>query len=224
MKKKILLIAASIIVLVGISVLGVWILQKNNLIKDDFDNPPEKPVIYLYPTQVNDVSVKLNYNGELKVVYPAFEKYTQRWNVTAYPNGKLINREDGREYSYLFWEGNTNSIEYDLSTGFVVPGKDTVYFLQEKLHEIGLTAKEYNEFIVYWLPRMQNNKYNLIHFAGKEYTDNAKLDIYPNPDALLRVFMVFKPLNKKIEIKEQEFEPFIRKGFTVVEWGGAELK
>lgn len=70
----------------------------------------------------------------------------------------------------------------------------------------------------------KKNKYNLIHFAGEEYTDNAKLEMTPNPDSLLRVFMVFKPINNKINIKEQEIKPFIRNGFTVVEWGGTELK
>lgn len=106
----------------------------------------------------------------------------------------------------------------------MVAGKDTMNFLQETLAKLGLTPKEYNEFIVYWLPKMQNNKYNLITFAGKEYTDSAKLEIIPQPDALLRVFMAFKPLTNEIKIKAPEIRPFVRKGFTVVEWGGTELQ
>ena len=35
---------------------------------------------------------------------------------------------------------------------------------------------------------------------------------------------IFKPLNKSIKIEEQKLKPFLRKGFTVVEWGGTELK
>ena len=89
---------------------------------------------------------------------------------------------------------------------------------------MGLTPKEYNEFIVYWFPKMQGNAYNLIHFAGKEYTDNALLTITPKPDSMLRVFMVFKPLEKPVEIKEQKLEHFERKGFSVIEWGGSEIK
>ena len=45
----------------------------------------------------------------------------------------------------------------DFSRGFVVRGSDTAAFLREKLAYMGLTPREYNEFIVYWLPRMQNN-------------------------------------------------------------------
>ena len=89
---------------------------------------------------------------------------------------------------------------------------------------MGLTPREYNEFIVYWLPKMQNNEYNLISFQNEEYTDNVRLDISPKPDSTLRVFMAYKALDEKIEVEPQEFEPFERKGFTVVEWGGAQVK
>ena len=67
---------------------------------------------------------------------------------------------------------------------------------------------------------MKNSKYNLIHFADKQYTDDAPLTINPKPDSVLRVFMVYKPLDEKIKIEEQEIKPFERSGFTVIEWGG----
>lgn len=111
-----------------------------------------------------------------------------------------------------------------MSEGFVVKGEDTADFLREKLEYMGLTPKEYNEFIVYWLPRMQNNKYNLITFQKEKYTDNAVLDITPQPDSILRVFMAYKPLDEYVEIPQQKLDTFDRKGFAVVEWGGTELK
>ncbi|MGN0606556.1 MAG: hypothetical protein ACI4JM_08545 [Oscillospiraceae bacterium] len=178
-----------------------------------------KPVIYLYPEKETAVNVKLNYNGILSCTYPQYPEETG-WNVTAMPDGTVYN-EDGLEYSYLYWEG-ISDIEYDMSKGFVVKGEDTAEFLREKLSYMGLTPKEYNEFIVYWLPRMQNNKYNLISFQGKEYTDNAVLDITPKPDSMLRIFMKYKPLDEYIEIPEQKLDTFERKGFAVVEWGGSE--
>ncbi len=184
-----------------------------------------KPVIYLYPKETKEVKVKLEYNGEIFAHYPDYSKKIKGWEIKAYPDGKIINHADKKEYSYLFWEGHPKEkINYDLSTGFVVEGKNTKKFLQEKLSEIGLTSKEYNEFIVYWFPKMQDNKYNLIHFAGKNYTDSAKLTIEPKEDSMLRVFMVWKKLDKKIKIPEQKIENFNRKGFAVVEWGGTELE
>ena len=179
----------------------------------------EKPVIYLYPEKETEVKVQLDYDGTLVCTYP---EYDNGWNVVAQPDGTLCD-ESGKTYSYLFWEGNTDAT-YDFSRGFVVKGSETAAFLEEKLEELGLNAKEANEFIVYWLPRMQENKYNLITFQTEAYTDVAKLHITPEPDSILRVFMAYKELEKLIEIEEPTIAPFERKGFTVVEWGGAEVK
>lgn len=190
-------------------------------VKDDKNGEQlaAKPVIYLYPEEKTDLSVTLNYGGELTCTYPA---YNDGWAVTAFPDGKLLDTS-GEEYSYLFWEG-VDDIEYDMSQGFVVAGVDTVEFLQEKLAFLGLTPKEYNEFIVYWLPQMQNNKYNLISFQQDVYTDNAVLNITPQPDSILRVFMAYKPLENAIEIPKQDLTQFIREGFSVIEWGGTLVK
>ena len=180
-----------------------------------------KPVIYLYPENKQQVSVKLFYDGILNASLPDYDKKINGWNVTAYPDGKIIN-SDGREYSYLFWEGK-DDVKYDMSSGFIVKGSDTKEFLHNILSKMGLTPKEYNEFIVFWYPKMKNNAYNIIHFADKEYTDNAKLDITPKPDSIQRVFMVWKGLDNPINIKTQDIKSFTRKGFTVIEWGGEEL-
>ena len=178
-----------------------------------------KPVIYLYPEQETTVSVSLDYAGTLTATYPAYE---DGWTVTAEPDGTLYD-ENGDEYSYLLWEGENNT-DYDFSKGFCVAGADTADFLRKKLAEIGLTPREYNEFIVYWLPKMQDNPYNLISFQSEAYTDAAKLDIDPTPDSVLRVFMAWKPVGRLQTIEPQTFTPFARDGFTVVEWGGCEVK
>jgi len=178
-----------------------------------------KPVIYLYPEETAEVSVRLDYDGELTCTYP---EYDGEWNVLAEPGGRLVDLQDRKEYSYLFWEG-VSSTAYDMSKGFVVKGEDTAEFLQNKLAQLGLEPKEYNEFIVYWLPRMQENPYNLITFQTEAYCDHARLTITPKPDSILRVFMVYQALEEPIEVKEPVLESFERKGFTVVEWGGTEL-
>lgn len=183
-----------------------------------------KPVIYLYPTKTENISVKLFHDGELTSTYPNYDKSINGWEVTANPDGSLVNHSDGLSYSYLFWEGKSNTDFSKFNDGFIVKGSDTRTFLQKTLKDLGLTAKEYNEMIVFWLPKMENNKYNLIHFAGKEYTDGAKLSISPTPDSMLRVFMVYKAVDKYQQIKSQTISSFERKGFTVVEWGGTEVK
>ena len=180
----------------------------------------EKPVIYLYPEVPLECELRVLLNGELTFTYP--EHGTLGWqNFTAYPDGTLI-FPDGKQYYCLFWEGKTET-EYDFSKGFCVAGEDTAAFLEWALAEQGLSPREANEFIIYWLPRMQNNAYNLISFQTDAYTDSAALEINPAPDSLLRVFMAYMPLDEAVEIQPQTFEPFERKGFCVVEWGGTEI-
>lgn len=221
MKKKVII---SIIVFTLIVAAGVFYLHMKDLNKpsqcNDLEQTYGKPVIYLYPKSKQDVFVSLDFKGKLICTYP---QYKNGWKVIAKPNGTIINKEDNREYSYLFWEGKNNN-KWDFSKGFVVKGEETREFLQSTLSKMGLTPKEYNEFIVYWLPKMEHNKYNLITFAGREYEELAKLNISPRPDSMLRVYMVYKPLEQPVKVEKQEIKPFERKGFVVVEWGGTEVK
>ena len=180
---------------------------------------PEKPVIYLYPEEVTEVTVRLDYiTGELTCTYPAYE---DGWTVTAAPDGTLTDA-NGQTYNYLYWEGKGTE-QYDLSEGFCVAGADTAAFLEDALARLGLTRREANEFIVYWLPQMEDNPYNLIAFQQEAYTEAAKLTVTPAPDSLLRVFMTWKPLDEPVDIPAQELPAFDRHGFAVVEWGGTKL-
>jgi len=181
----------------------------------------KKPIIYLYPTEKQNIHVKLNYNGTLTHTYPAYPE--NGWHVVAEPNGTLWD-ENGQEYYALFWEGIPSDplIPKD---GFVVSGKETVAFLEEKLAYLGLSRREANEFIMYWMPLMENNPYNFIHFSGEAYLALAELNITPEPETVIRVMMLTQPLKSKIDFPMQDLSPLkkTRKGFTVVEWGGTEI-
>ena len=179
----------------------------------------EKPVLYLYPEEETEVSVKLDIDGELTCTYP---KYDDGWKVTAKPDGTLLD-ENGLEYNYLYWEAESD-VEFDMSKGFCVKGEDTAAFLEDALKELGLNRKEANEFIIYWLPMMESNPYNIIAFQTDIYTDMAKLNIEPTPDSVIRVFMVWNPSNEYVDIEPQELIAPERKGFCVVEWGGTEVE
>ena len=209
-----------VFLLVLLMVLAAVGCRERRTLPEDF--PEEaitaKPVIYLYPEEEMEVFVKLDYAGELTSTYPAYEN---GWTVTAQPDGTLTD-ETGREYYCLFWEGVSDTA-YDFSEGFVVPGGETAEFLENSLAQLGLTEKEANEFIIYWLSKMEHNAYNLISFQSEAYTENAELSITPAPDSILRVFMAWRPLTEPVETEPQTFESFERTGFTVVEWGGAEI-
>jgi hypothetical protein len=193
-----------------------------NINIDNSDIISYKPVLYLYPTQKTNVSVKLNlHNQTLMHPYPA---YKNGWNVTAEPNGNIVNNETNRAHYCLFWETKGDDLIQKFEQGFVVEGAKTADFLEQKLALLGLTPKEANEFIIFWLPQMENNPYNLIYFAKKEYENACNLDISPKPDALIRIMMVWQPSNQKIALPEQNITPApARKGFVAVEWGGQKV-
>lgn len=208
----------------------------NNNNNDDPIYPvAEKPVVYIYDNQPGrqvEVSLKLN-DSDMTTMWPKADnvqdnEYT--WNVTTSDDGKIFDNS-GNEYSYIFWEAS-NYQDTSLNQGFCVKGSDTADFLREKLREIGLTPEEYNEFIVYWAPQMENNEYNIIRFEGLDpddaYNNQYQLSVTDGEndiaDSTLRVFMVWQAADEYQEIEPQEFETFERNGFTVVEWGGTEIK
>lgn len=181
----------------------------------------EKPIIYLYPNEKQDINVVLGKPENLIHTYP---KYNDGWNVTAHPNGDLIDKNTNRDLYALYWEG-INTASENTSEGFIVKGEDTISFLEEKLELLGLNEREANEFIIYWLPKLEKNKYNFIRFqTAEEINTNMPLKVIPKPDTMIRVMMEFKALIEKINVKEQILETPQRKGFVVVEWGGTQIK
>lgn len=181
----------------------------------------KKPIIYLYPTEETEISVKLGHPEMLTCSYPL---YQDGWNVVAKPDGSLVDLKTGRKLYSLYWEG-IDDTKLSFEEGFVVKGLDTAYFLEEKLEILGLNEFEAEEFILYWLPELQKNEYNFIHFASlEEINEIMSLEFSKKPDTLIRVLMEFKKLDSYIEVKEQQLETPTRQGFTVVEWGGVEVK
>ena len=192
------------------------------------DNLPEviitaKPVIYLYPEKETNINIKLNFKGKLTTTYP---EYNKGWNVLAKPNGNLINLADNKQHKYLFWEGinDNNDVYNNINEGFIVQGDSALVFLDSTLTKIGLNQFERNDFIVYWLPQMQKNKYNFVHFLVNSGCDKiAELNINPKPETEIRVYIILKKINKPYKIPLQNIKKKVRKGYTIVEWGGSEL-
>ena len=60
--------------------------------------------------------------------------------MTAWPDGRLVDHNDGKEYPYLFWEGEDRTA-YDMTKGFVVLGSGTEAFLREKAGAFGAEGK-----------------------------------------------------------------------------------
>lgn len=178
-----------------------------------------KPIIYLYPESTHEIEVKMPLEKGFSHSYP---KYTGSWKVTADDNGNLFDSTTMRSYYGLYWEAAGN-FEFTLDEGNVVSGENTVEFLEAALDTLGLSEREANEFIVFWLPILEANPYNLIHFSSTEYESMAPLEISPKPDTEIRVMMVYQALQQEIQFPKQDLSILAknRHGFTVVEWGGS---
>ena len=195
--------------------------------KENIEKPnPEtaKPVIYLYPEQETKVNVQLTFNGTLTSTYPTLPP--EGWSVTAQPDGTLTD-EEGRSYRYLFWEGVAN-VDWKQDSGFLVKAEDAREFLEQSLTQLGLNELEQNDFITYWLPKLEKNGESFVTFAAEQYTDNAVLTVTPQPDSVLRVQMLISKVDDSNraafqKLPEQELPRFEREGFVLVEWGGTDL-
>jgi len=172
-----------------------------------------KPVIYLYPEQEMEVSVKLGTK-----ITKSDPEYKNGWKVWALPTGEL--KLDDKTYPYLYWEGTGQ--EYSLvNAGTVVAKKDVEKTLKKQMQQLGLNEKETADFLEFWLPKMPNKPYVRLTWFGNKLMDRlAPIFVMPKPETVIRVFLDFEGLNQKISLPEQKLSAPARKGFTVVEWGG----
>lgn len=177
-----------------------------------------KPVIYLYPTTTTDLDVTLAPEGGFSYTEPV---YQNGWRVTASPDGTLVNRDDGQVYPYLFWEGR-GGLYSSPSRFWVVKQADVHTFLVSTLSKLGLNQKETADFMEFWEPRMQAAPYYKIGFHGTEVMDQlAPLTLSQSPDTTLRILMDYEELSVPIKANPPTLPKTpVRRGFTVIEWGG----
>ena len=196
--------------------------EPNNKTKIPIDTIVYKPIIYLYPTEEIKLSVKLGNPDKVTCSYP---NYTTGWNIVAKPNGDLIDLSTNKNLYALYYESDPSynfEIEKD---GFIVSKEDIIEFLEDKLAILGLNEREAEEFIIYWLPKLQKSQYNYLRFAtDEEINKNMPLNFSTEPDTLIRVLMTYKGLDNSIEVEEQKLITPERNGFVAVEWGGTEVK
>jgi len=177
-----------------------------------------EPVIYVYPTTAQRVHVEAKPLHSIKASIPP---YRGGWDVVALPSGELAGVTDRKKYSYLFWEG-LSSISPMRQEGFVIPQEEVPRFFEWMLPRLGLNQRESRDFREAWLRRFHEAPYYFITFLPRATIDRlAPLVVTPQPDAVIRVLMDFRPLWTREPVIAPELPtPPERRGFTVVEWGG----
>jgi hypothetical protein len=177
-----------------------------------------KPAINLYPTKKTTVHVTVAPKGDFNLTIP---QYTQDgWNVTAYPDGHI--QYNNQTYPYLYYEAAiSDKYIQEPTTGYVVAYNKLGDLFNTLLPQLGLSAKEQNDFSTYWLKALPNSPYYFVGVIPQSQIDTmAPLSISPAPDSTLRVSLYFKAVDNNQPVQAPQLTGFTRHGFTVTEWGG----
>ncbi|KAI0750107.1 hypothetical protein C8Q80DRAFT_672621 [Daedaleopsis nitida] len=190
-----------------------------------------KPVIYLFPRihlPHATVTVTLTPEWSFSHIYPIVaakalneRKQAITWSVSADSDGTLVEKDTGRELSYLFWEALSNPaapqsppstplremrdgssehfdpsspvLEPDTLTAVMLPFTDLLPYLDRVLKTLSLHTSARNDFITYWLPALSKKPFIALRFLPQAaYEHAAELNVEPKPDVVTRVFMLFK--------------------------------
>jgi len=180
----------------------------------DTCNMVYKPNIYIYPTEQIDLCVKLNFplGGGIVTSIP---EYGTGWNINVDTSG-LINNS----YSYLFYESTQPDI-WQRNDGWIIQTEKLESFFRQNMTEYGFNEKEIDDFIEYWIPRLNDYPLYLIYPQTKSEIDHViQLDFSKQPDNILRLFYL---INGQNQLQDKLTEPtivnFKREGYFVTEWG-----
>jgi len=177
-----------------------------------FNEPTQwdAPNIYLYPETETNVTVTLGYpnGGQLIASDPP---YNSGWNVSVDTDGII-----DEHYGYLFYEAKVPQA-LESKEGWLLDGSNLEGEFRELMAELGCQGREIDDFMEYWMPLMKGSSWYAVYPQNPEMV--TTLNITPAPQNVLRCLFVVRALTQPISIPQPTIVPFVRSGFTVVEWG-----
>ncbi len=173
-----------------------------------------KPNIYIYPETKLSLHVSIIFPRGGSVI-ESIPLYENGWNIEVEPSGKINNIFD-----YLFYESeNPDLCQY--RSGWIIKKDDLTSFFTQNMLETGFIQKEIDDFIEYWIPLLNNySSYAIYPQYALDIEKMIELNFSCKPNSVLRLFYVIKGVNgDKINIAVPIIPRFVRKGFSVTEWG-----
>lgn len=176
-----------------------------------------KPVIYLYPPKPIFVTVTVGAD-----IVESIPPYRNGWNnVLAMPGGIL--KYNDSYYRELYYESSVKNVTPP-DNGMFIQRENLKQELSIQTQKLGLSSFESQEFVDYWLPKLQDLGKKYIFFSvlsGEEKTRTDNVTISPKPDVFIQFIAYFKGVDEIFPTKPfTVVSPPIRTGFTAVEWGG----
>ena len=177
----------------------------------------KKPAIYIYPEENDRFQIKLRLKNGTKIT-KSIPEYKSSWDVSVEKSGKIDSK-----YDYLFYEASIKKIP-DISCGWCISQKNLRNELDDLLLKIGLNEQETEEFLNYWLNRLQDYKYyKIFPVVNQQLEEYVELEITPPAKTSFRVWFFFQGCDKLEELPSPQINKFVREGTTVIEWGGVML-
>ncbi len=171
----------------------------------------DAPNIYLYPESQTDISVSLAFPSGGGIIL-SDPPYNTGWNVNVSPEGLI----DGH-FDYLFYEAKVG-MPLQHTYGWLLDGSKLEQELRQLLLIQNFVGREIDDFIDFWLPRINGSAWYAI--CPQDVELMSTLTISPKPDTILRALYTIRPIDRKVNLitppKNINFE---RLGFTIVEWG-----
>ena len=148
----------------------------------------DKPAIYIYPEEDSQFQVQLILRNGTKIT-ESIPEYNSGWDLFVEKSGRIDNK-----YDYLFYEASIKIMpSRQVGTGWCISQKNLKNELNDLLLKIGLNKQETNEFLDYWLNRLQEYKYYKIYPVVNEQLDEfVELDIASQPKTIFRICFSFK--------------------------------
>jgi hypothetical protein len=143
-------------------------------------------------------------------------EYASGWSVWAEPSGLL-----GGQWDYLFYEATVLWV-FQNEEGFAVPAPEIFEWFAAKLPALGLTEDETADFLDYWTAHLPYAPcYRVFPQPLAIVEQEVGLVVDPAPDSVLRLWLMIEGATECEDLPAPAVEPFVRAGFTVVEWGVA---
>jgi hypothetical protein len=173
-----------------------------------------KPNIYLYPTKICSLTIKLELPLGGKII-DSEPIYKDGWAVKVSPSGKIND-----QYDFLYYEAICPEV-YQYQSGWIICKDSLSGFFSTNLSNTGFNDAEKNDFIEYWIPRLSDYEYYIIYPQySQEIEKIIQIKSSIKPDNILRLFYVIKGTNNnQNKFSTPSIPSFNRNGFVITEWG-----
>lgn len=175
----------------------------------DYDEPVDKPNVYLYPESASLVTVKIPAWRNITASDPQYP--VEGWRVRAFPDGRLATAAGPRDF--LFYELLWDPTRFQTEAGWCVPGEIAQATIEDAMADLGFLPNEIGDFASGWDENFPEAEWMTVY----PQSELSILRIEPEPETLLRTWFYVVEGCQAAAAPELHSTP--RVGWHAAEWG-----